>query len=234
MTGVRDFAPDRWLEEGDTVRSATSPSRSCTAPAIHRGAWCSSTGIAVSPMSATCCSRLRRPHRPARRQPRHPDQLDQGQAAAARRRHRLHLRPRRRLELRPGAHDQSVPDRRDVTVETARRLVGRSDATRIAFVPRTKKRAAFPESPAAITSGFSGAPLRTARLRRMTAAQASRIRHCVFKPAAARTRLSAARTPRSFWRCCCDLRDRPAFAPAGAPWRLRASGPPAIRARPAA
>ncbi len=43
MTGVRDFAA---RTAGSTrairSRSATSPSTSCTAPAIRRGAWCSS------------------------------------------------------------------------------------------------------------------------------------------------------------------------------------------------
>src|ERR1700724_2057925 len=84
MTGVRDFAPDRWLEEGDQVR------------------------IGELSFDILHCPR------PSRRRSCDADQVDQGQAAAARRRCRLHLRPRSGLQHRPGAADQSVSHRRDV------------------------------------------------------------------------------------------------------------------------
>ena len=57
MTGVRDFAPDRWLERRRPgLDRRTAASTSCTAPAIRPAAWCSTTRKCVSPMSATCCS----------------------------------------------------------------------------------------------------------------------------------------------------------------------------------
>jgi hydroxyacylglutathione hydrolase len=89
MTGVRDFGPDRWLDEGDQVSIGD-----LTFDILH-------------------CPGHSPAHGSARRQPRHADQLDQGKAAAARRRCRLHLRPWRGLQHRPGAHDQSVHHRRD-------------------------------------------------------------------------------------------------------------------------
>ncbi len=46
MTGVRNFAPDRWLDEGDARLDRRSAlSTSCTAPATRPAAWCSSTRI---------------------------------------------------------------------------------------------------------------------------------------------------------------------------------------------
>ena len=97
MTGVRDFAPDRWLEEGDQVEIGELDFRHPALPRPFTG----QRGVLQPPIALRPCrrravQRLGRPYRSARRQPRNADQIDHGEAAAARRRCRLHLRPRRR------------------------------------------------------------------------------------------------------------------------------------------
>ncbi len=82
MTGGRNFAPDRWLEEGDTVSIGDLSFDICTAPATRPAAWCSSTRTTFRPCRRRLVRRLGRAHRSARRQSRHADQLDQDQAAA--------------------------------------------------------------------------------------------------------------------------------------------------------
>ena len=57
--------------------------------------------------------------RHSRRRPRHPDQVDYRKVAAARRRCRLHLRPRPGVQHRPGTIDQSVSHRHGVAFGTA-------------------------------------------------------------------------------------------------------------------
>ena len=60
MTGVRDFAPDRWLEEGEQVSIGELDLRHPALPrpfAGQRGVL--QQGDALSPMSATCCSTAR-------------------------------------------------------------------------------------------------------------------------------------------------------------------------------
>jgi hydroxyacylglutathione hydrolase len=92
MTGVRDFAPDRWLNQGDQVRIGELSFDILHCPG-H------------SPGSVVFYSKeLHFAH-----------VGDHRKAVAARRRHQFCLRPRRRLDHRPGAADQSVPHRRDVT-----------------------------------------------------------------------------------------------------------------------
>jgi glyoxylase-like metal-dependent hydrolase (beta-lactamase superfamily II) len=59
LSGVRNVLPDRWLAEGDEVRSAITPSRCCTARAIPQATSYSSTGPLASPSSAMCCSPAR-------------------------------------------------------------------------------------------------------------------------------------------------------------------------------
>jgi hypothetical protein len=113
MTGVRNFVPDRWLNEGDRVEIGELSFDILHCPG-H------SPGSVVFFSSRRCVvQRLGRTHRPARRQPRHPDQLDHRKAVTARRRRRLHLRPWRGLQHRPGEIDQPVPDRRDVALISA-------------------------------------------------------------------------------------------------------------------
>ena len=62
-----------------------------------------------SRMSATCCSAARSAAPTCRAATMRADPLDQGKAAAARRRYRLHLRPRPGQPLRRRAARQSVP-----------------------------------------------------------------------------------------------------------------------------
>ncbi|GCC45462.1 hypothetical protein chiPu_0029887, partial [Chiloscyllium punctatum] len=81
---------------------------------------------------------------------------DQAEAAAARRRCRLHLRPRRGIEHRPGTDDESVPDRRDVGARLASCLSMTSAQTRFAFVAREKPLRTFPDH--ALTSGLLHQP----------------------------------------------------------------------------
>ena len=60
MTGVRDFVPDRWLEEGDQVSIGELDLRHPALPrpfAGQRGVL--QQGTCASPMSATCCSTAR-------------------------------------------------------------------------------------------------------------------------------------------------------------------------------
>ena len=59
MTGVRDFAPDRWLDEGEQVSIGELTFDILHCPGTRRGAWCSSTTKCALPMSATCCSAAR-------------------------------------------------------------------------------------------------------------------------------------------------------------------------------
>ncbi len=94
MTGVRNFGPDRWLDEGEQVSIG-----GLTFDILH----CPGH----SPGSIVFFSKeLRFAHV--------GDVLFNGKAAAARRRCRLHLRPWRGLESWPGADDQPVPHRRNV------------------------------------------------------------------------------------------------------------------------
>ena len=109
MSGVRNVLPDRWLAEGDEVRIGDHVVRGPALPRPHprsrrvrqpAGAFCHRRRCAVR--------RLGRAHRLSLRRPRRPDRRDQGQAAAARRRLFLHLRPRSRLDHRRRAPQQPV------------------------------------------------------------------------------------------------------------------------------
>ena len=74
MTGVRNFGPDRWLDEGDQVSIGDLDLRHSALPrpfAGQRGVL--QQGIALRPCRRRAVQRLGRPHRPARRQPCHAD-----------------------------------------------------------------------------------------------------------------------------------------------------------------
>ena len=97
MAGVRDFVPDRWLEEGDQVAIGELTFDILHCPGHSPGSvvfynkemrfahvgdvlFSGSVGRTDLPGGEPC----------------HADQVDHRQAAAARRRCRLHLRPRSR------------------------------------------------------------------------------------------------------------------------------------------
>ena len=121
MTGVRDFGPDRWLDEGDQVSIGDLTFDILHCPGHSPGSVVffnkelrfahvgdvlfngsvgrtdlpgGSHATLINSIKGSCCRR---------------------------RRCRLHLRPRRGLQHRPGADDEPVHHRRDVTrLEPAR------------------------------------------------------------------------------------------------------------------
>ena len=114
MTGVRNFGPDRWLDEGDSVSIGDLTFDILHCPGHSPGSVVFfNKELRFAHVGDVLFNGSVGTHRSARRQPRHADQLDQGKAAAARRRCRLHLRPWRGLQHRPGADDQPVHHRRD-------------------------------------------------------------------------------------------------------------------------
>ena len=76
MTAGRNYEPDRWLDgrRHRVDRRAEFDILHC--PGHSPGSVVFFNKELRSPMSATCCSRLGRAHRPARRQPCHTDQVD--------------------------------------------------------------------------------------------------------------------------------------------------------------
>ena len=119
MTGVRNFAPDRWLSEGDQVSIGELTFDILHCPGHSPGSVVFfNKELRFRPCRRRPVQRLGRTHRSARRRSCHADQVDHRKAVAARRRCRLHLRPRRRLQHRPGADDQSVSHRRGVVIAT--------------------------------------------------------------------------------------------------------------------
>ena len=75
------FRPDRWLDEGDQVSIGELDLRHPALPrpfAGQRGVL--QQGIALRPCRRRPVQRLGRPHRSARRQPRHADQVDQAKS----------------------------------------------------------------------------------------------------------------------------------------------------------
>ena len=109
MVGLRNVTPDRWLAEGDTVTVAGA-----TFSVLHCPGPFAGLGGAHQRGAALCAGRRRavpgldRPHRFSLRRPRRADRGHQDQAAAAGRRHGLHLRARADEHLRRGAPEQSV------------------------------------------------------------------------------------------------------------------------------
>ena len=116
MTGVRNFGPDRWLDEGDQVSigDLTFDILHCPGHSpgsvvffnkelrfAHVGDVLFNGSVGRTDLPGGSHATL--------------IQFDQGKAAPARRRCRLHLRPWRRLQHRPGAPDQPVHHRRDVS-----------------------------------------------------------------------------------------------------------------------
>ena len=113
MTGVRDFAPDRWLDEGDQVSigELTFDILHCPGHSPGSVVFFNKEMRFAHVGDVLFNGSVGRSDIPGGRS-RHADQVDHRQAAAARRRCRLHLRPRPRFQHRPGADDQSVPHRR--------------------------------------------------------------------------------------------------------------------------
>ena len=115
MTGVRNFTPDRWLSEGDqvSVGKLTFDILHCPGHSpgsvvffskelrfAHVGDVLFNGSVGRTDLPGGSHATLIR--------------SITAEAAAARRRCRLHLRPWRRLQHRAGADDQSVSHRRDV------------------------------------------------------------------------------------------------------------------------
>ena len=116
MTGVRNFGPDRWLDEGEQVSigDLTFDILHCPGHSPGSVVFFNKELRFAHVGDVLFNGSVGRTDLPGG-ESRHADQLDQGKAAAARRRCRLHLRPWRRLQHRPGADDQSVHHRRDVS-----------------------------------------------------------------------------------------------------------------------
>ncbi len=114
MAGVRNFAPDHWLDEGEQVKVGELAFDIYHCPGhspgsvvfVNKGMRFAIVGDVLFNGSVGRTDLPRRRSCGA-------DPLHQGQAAAARRRYRFHLRPRPRLELRPRTQNQPVSRRRD-------------------------------------------------------------------------------------------------------------------------
>ena len=108
--GVRNCVPDRFLNEGETVSFGDHIFEVLHCPGHAPGHVVYFNRAARFRACGRCpVSRIGRTNRPAGRRPRRTDRLDQGKAAAARRRHRLSLRPRSWGTFRRGTPRQSVP-----------------------------------------------------------------------------------------------------------------------------
>ena len=107
---VRNCTPDRFLNEGETVSFGEHVFEVLHCPGHAPGhVVYYNRGRQIRACRRRAVPRLGRPHRPAGRRPRRADPLDQGEAAAARRRYRFHLRPRPGQPLRRRATRKPVP-----------------------------------------------------------------------------------------------------------------------------
>ena len=106
---VRNCTPDRFLSEGETVSFGEHVFEVLHCPGHAPGhVVYYNARRQIRACRRRAVPRLGRAHRPAGRRPCRADPLDQGEAAAARRRHRLHLRPWSGQPFRRRAARQSV------------------------------------------------------------------------------------------------------------------------------